>query len=482
MSTKQIIKQTKGQLPAPLKALEAVLYGLKYGVTLGLEHEAKLLGEMVVTPESKSLTHVFLLSEGAKKLGKSLIDSLGDIRALVVGAGTMGAGIASTLLQQKIPVVLRDSDELSLQKARSHIEKTLDKRSSLTPAEKRALLDLLFLQRTGDDRLRDCNLLIEAVTEKVEIKLAVLQELSAKIDKGALIASNTSSLSITSLSSALPSPGSVVGMHFFNPVEKMPLVEIVRSKATTDRSLLITAALAVKLGKFPIIVEDVPGFLVNRILFPYFQVACKLLLAGIEPLEIEEAAIKFGFPMGPFRVLDEVGLEVVTHVGEILEKGYGERMKLAAGPRELVSFGRLGRKNNKGFYNYSTSTNIIWPELVRTIASNSRPQRVHRELIADCLVTAIVNEAVRCLDEGVAGQPSVEAANQIDLGMVMGAGFPAFRGGPLYYADKLGARSLLQLINQVNAAFNGLVQPWSGIVSRAEVNGAFSSAPPKKVT
>lgn len=475
-SRKQILLQTKGFYPAPLKCLDAVLYGLKFGLVLGLVREAKLLGEVVVTPECKALTHVYLLTEAAKKLGKPLLDSLGEVRALVVGAGTMGAGIASVLLQQKIPVVLRDPEESILHKARNHIENGLERRKSLAPAEKRAMLDLLFLQRGGDDRLREVNLVVEAVTEKADVKTAILTELAAKVEEGALIASNTSSLSITTLSEALPNPQSMVGMHFFNPVEKMPLVEIIRGANTSDRSLLTTAALAVKLGKFPIIVNDVPGFLVNRVLTPYLNAASRLLVQGIDPAAIEDASVCFGFPMGPFRVLDEVGLDVAMYVGETMVKGYGERMTPAPGPKELVALGRLGKKNGKGFYDYSGSEPVLWSELVATIAPTARPQRVHKELIADCLVLSMINEAVRCLDEGVAGAPSREAASQIDLGMVMGTGFPPFRGGPLFYADSLGVRGVLQLSNQINAAFNNILPLWEGVTKRMDAMKTFSEA------
>ncbi|MCO6432396.1 MAG: fatty acid oxidation complex subunit alpha FadJ, partial [Deltaproteobacteria bacterium] len=302
-------------------------------------------------------------------------------------------------------------------------------------------------------------------------------DIAGQVDSECVIASNTSSLSVTKIGAALPNPERVVGMHFFNPVDKMPLVEIVRGRQTSDKTAAIVAALTVKLGKFPIIVEDVPGFLVNRILTPYLNEAAFLLSEGYSIADIDGAATAFGMPMGPLRLLDEVGLDVAAHVSAIMVEGYGERMKGPGYAQLLVDGGRKGKKGGAGFYEFKDSKPVPCSSIAQILRIAASPQAdADRGYITKRLIYHLINEGVKCLDEGVAGNPGREAANQIDLGTVMGMGFPPFRGGLLNYASSLGAEEILKTLKEFEDAFGERYSVAEGIRKRAASKRDFYQA------
>jgi 3-hydroxyacyl-CoA dehydrogenase/enoyl-CoA hydratase/3-hydroxybutyryl-CoA epimerase len=292
--------------------------------------------------------------------------------------------------------------------------------------------------------------------------------MAALMPAESIVATNTSSLSVTEIARDIPNPERVVGMHFFNPVEKMPLVEIVRGAQTSDKVVALIAALATKLGKFPIVVKDVPGFLVNRILTPYLAEAGWLLSEGYSIKDIDAAALAFGMPMGPLRLLDEVGLDVAAHVSDIMVAGYGERMKDPGFGSMLLAAGRKGKKSAHGFYDYGEQDSRPW-DGIRQALKIDKPERSVPDLKAlqDRLVLRLINEAMLCLDEGVAGTPGMDAANQIDLGSVMGFGFPPFLGGVLFYADSLGAKSISDKLQALAKEVGPRFTPAPGIMKRA---------------
>ncbi|MBX7144666.1 MAG: enoyl-CoA hydratase/isomerase family protein [Oligoflexia bacterium] len=472
----KISKETKGFYPAPSAALESCLFGLQAGITKGLENEASELGRLIVTPESKSLVRLFFLTEAAKGIGRSARRSVEHVHALVIGAGVMGAGIAGTLAKNDCAVILKDSAEPALQRGMDHIRKQLEKQRSLSEQERSFILNRIEATTRESINTGNVTIVIEAIVENMEVKRKVLAEIAALVPAEAIIATNTSSLSVSEIASTIPHPERVIGMHFFNPVEKMPLIEIIHGTQSSDRAIATVAALSAKLGKFPIVVSDVPGFLVNRILTPYLNEAAFMLNEGFSIDAIDKAALRFGMPMGPIRLLDEIGLDVAAHVLEIMVKGYGERMH---GPNllpKLVAAKRLGRKCGAGFYDFQ-GDNAVPHSGIRSLLNIQAPVKsADEKVIQDRLILSLLNEGVRCLDEGVAGAPGKDAAQQIDLGTVMGMGFPPFRGGLLHYAESLGAREVLARLKQLSTTAGARFQPCQGIVDRAERGIAFSAA------
>lgn len=471
---KSIQKETKGFYPAPPAALDCCIFGLESGYERGYRNEARELGRLIVSHESKALVNVFFLSENAKNLGKSAKKEVENFSSVVVGAGIMGAGIAGSLSRSGCPVVLKDTSDAALQKGKSHIQKSLQKIKYLSETEKSFILNRVETTSREIAQANNIQFAIEAVFEDLDLKRKLLSDLSAQIPQDAIIATNTSSLSVTKIAAAISNPERVVGMHFFNPVEKMPLVEIVMGEKTNDKTLAVIAALTVKLGKYPIMVRDVPGFLVNRILTPYLNEAAFLLQEGYSVKDIDQAALSFGMPMGPIRLLDEVGLDVASHVSEIMVQGYGERMKAPAFSKILSSNGRLGKKSGSGFYDFideKATPSIAARELLRL--STHQKEVTNLVPLQQRLTMALLNETIKCLDEGVAGEPGKEAAAQINLGTIMGMGFPPFRGGALYYADSLGAAQILETMQRLEREVGPRFTPTTGIINRASNGEKF---------
>lgn len=471
---KQLQSEGASFYPAPSAALEATLLGLEQGMLLGQKNEAKELGRLIVTPESKSLVKVFLLSEGSKVLGKAARKEVEHVNSIVIGAGVMGAGITGTLAKSGCSVVLKDSNEQAIAKGKEHIMTFLSKLKYLSETEKSFILNRIETTTRETLNTSNTNLVIEAVFEDLELKRKILKDLAASISHDAIIATNTSSLSVTKIAEGIENPERVVGIHFFNPVEKMPLVEIVMGAKTSDKTIAIAAALTNKIGKYPIIVRDVPGFLINRILSPYLTEAAHLLAEGYSVYDIDKAALRFGMPMGPLRLLDEIGLDVATHVAEIMVQGYGDRMKGPKFSKSLTDAGRKGRKSGGGFYDFSGQSPVPFRGLRETLKITV-PERVVSDLsqITDRLVMALLNEGIRCLDEGVAGAPGKDAANQINLGTVMGMGFPPFRGGLLTYADSIGAKKILDTLTRYAREVGPRYSPASGLSARVEKGQGF---------
>lgn len=439
---KSIQKTTKGFYPAPLRALEIAVLGLSSGISVGLEAEAKALGELIVTPESKALVHIFFLTEMAKSVGKSARKGIDRQQATVIGAGVMGAGIAQAFAKSGLSVVLKDTTEAALRRGMDQIRSDLAKSKSTPSFERAAIAARVEPITTASKSIARSSLVVEAVFEEMSLKKKIFGDLAARVSESCILASNTSSLSVTEMAQDVAFPERVVGMHFFNPVAQMPLVEIIRATQTSDETVAKVAALSSKLGKYPIVVKDVPGFLVNRILVPYLNESGYLLSEGFSVEEIDSSATKFGLPMGPLRLLDEVGLDVASHVSSVMVNGYGERMRGPDYVAKLVGLARNGKKSQAGFYDYSSSKPVPWNGLGALVSVPHSQDRPPVGEIQDRLVLHLVNEAFKCLEEGVAGQDHDHAARQIDLGTVMGIGFPPFLGGVMYYAKNRGLNEI----------------------------------------
>ena len=451
---KNILKQTKGFYPAPLRALEVVRKNLRVSRDRALPFEAKTFGELAVTATSKNLIQVFYLSEKFKKFlpaGGENVRPKEIQKCGVVGAGVMGGGIAQLLSYNNITVRLKDINYDAVAKGLQAAAKVFQqavKRRKLTRSQ--AQVKMAKISGTVDDTgFKNVDAVIEAVVENLDIKKKVFQHLDNVIPPQAILCSNTSSLSVTEMAKATKDPSRVVGFHFFNPVHRMPLIEIIKTDLTSMETIVTSLNLAKRLGKTPILVKDAPGFLVNRILLIYINEAGRLLEEGIPIDVIDKMMTDFGMPMGPFLLSDEVGLDVGVKVLHILNESLGERFKPVDIYEKVYQKGLLGKKSGKGFYTHQNRplpNREIYRILDRKLAG-----QITVEEYRNCknrMLFMMINEAARILEEKV-----VEDAGTVDIGMIMGTGFPPFRGGLLRYADQLGIENIVTILNRYQEKF-----------------------------
>ncbi len=447
---KRVLAETHGHYPAPLAAIPLVTRAPRVPLERGLSDEAEAVRPLATGEIARNLLSIFLLSEEAKKTANlgSGKRAPGFERAAVIGAGVMGGGIASLMAERGLEVRLRDIDRAQLDSAvvahRAEIEKRRQRRQ-LLPHQADAAIDRLAAT-TEPVGFARAELALEAVAERLEVKQAVFRELAAAMRPEAVLATNTSSLSVDAIAAGVPGPERVVGMHFFNPPRKMPLVEVVRGPRTAEEVVRRTARLALDLGKTPVITRDVPGFLVNRVLGPYLDEAIRLVARGVDPGAIDRALVAFGMPMGPCELLDEVGLDIAAHAGASLEAAYGERMRASAHLEPLIESRDLGKKTGRGIFAWRRGrAGSLEKDGVNSRLTSSRPPEVlpEPELVDRC-VLAMVNEAARALEEEVVSGPRV-----LDLATVYGTGFAPFRGGVLRYADARGASAIVERVAQL---------------------------------
>jgi 3-hydroxyacyl-CoA dehydrogenase / enoyl-CoA hydratase / 3-hydroxybutyryl-CoA epimerase len=469
---KQVLSQTKGHYPAPLAAIAVMRRSARKSLRQGLAIEAEAVGRLVVTQVAKSLIHVFRLMEGAKKAAPEAAGRSVE-RVAVVGAGVMGGGIAQLLAHRGLTVRLKDIEEkglaTGLRHARGQFEKLVKRRKlRQREAEDRMAAISPTLDYSGFGAV---DLVIEAVVERMDVKKSVLRETEAAVPGDAVLTTNTSSLSVTEMQSALERPENLAGMHFFNPVHRMPLIEVIRGERTSDEAVATVFALALRLGKTPVIVKDGPGFLVNRILTPYLNEAGYLLEEGASIAQVDEALLSFGMPMGPFRLLDEVGLDIARHAGATMHEAFGERFAPAPALQALEGSDRLGRKTGKGFYAYENGKAehpdpAIYQELAEVVGAERR--ELASVNIRDRCIMPMINEAARILEEGIARSPG-----DVDLAMITGTGFPPFRGGLLRYADRLGADVVVDRLTQFERAHGPRFTPAALLRAMADNGTGF---------
>lgn len=453
---KGVLKATKGQYPAPLKALEVVkkTFGSS-NHEKGYQIEAEGFGDMSVTNESKSLINLFFLTEDVKKnTGVSGDVKPADVASMgVLGAGTMGGGIAQLGAEKGVAVRLKDLNYDAIGKglkaAADIFGKSLKRRRIDKYAYARKMN--LISGTTDYSGFKTLDVVVEAIVEDMNIKKKVLGELAGHCKDDVILASNTSSLSITEMATGVHKPENFVGMHFFNPVNKMPLIEVIRGEKTGDWAAATIFDLSKKMGKFPIMVKDGPGFLVNRLLMPYLNEACYVLADGASVERIDKALLKFGMPMGPLHLIDEVGIDVSVKVAKILNKAFGERAEAAPLMEKVSGTDKLGRKNNSGFYIYENNIKKVGvDQTIYSILGLASPTDPFKdEEIVHRVLFPMVNEAALCLEEGIVGKP-----DDVDLGMIMGTGFPPFRGGLLRWADTIGTEKIVDEL-EVLAQKNG---------------------------
>jgi len=449
---RDVLAKTRGCYPAPLVAIDVCTRSVGEPLEKGLAREKAAFLQLVHTPECRNLMNVFFLQERAKKLAAPDAEYAVRVvppvkRTAVIGAGTMGAGIAQWISARGYPVRLKDVNPDALARGLHHIEKLYTDAVThhvFTKPEATAGFDRITPVHT-DVSLNGVDLVIEAAVEKLDLKQQVFRDLEAQVGHGTVLATNTSALSIDEIASVLTWPERVIGIHFFNPVHRMQLVEIIRGPRTSTEAITTALQFAKALGKLPVIAKDSPGFIVNRILLPYLVEAVNLFAEGMPIEAVDKLMLDFGMPMGPLRLCDEVGLDIAQHVAKDLERRLPLPVPVYDTLEKMIAQGWLGKKSGRGFYNHRAKHETPNPDTKSL--QTTRPEPVERVGLArpsmavapvDRMVLIMINEAARVLEERV-----VEAPEDIDFAMIMGTGWAPFRGGPLRHADAIGLDTIV---------------------------------------
>ncbi len=476
-----VMAKTQGHYPAPFAAIDAVRHGFERGKESGLRMEAKLFGELAMTDVSRQLIFLFYATSALKKDAgveepappPTEVEKLG-----VLGAGFMGAGIAAIAVQQHTLVRLKDTDDSRLGRGLAAIRAVLDERvarKQITAAQRDDML-VLVGGTTDYTGFANCDLVIEAVFEDLALKQNVLRDTERLLPAHAVYASNTSTIPIGRIAAVSQDPERVLGMHFFSPVHKMPLLEIVVTPLTAKQAAVDAVAFGKRLGKTVIVVRDGPGFYTTRILSAYMTEAGRLLDEGATIEAVDRALEDFGFPVGPITLLDEVGLDIGGKVGMVLHEAFGARMAPPESLSRVVQAGRTGRKGKSGFYRYDAAgkkgeVDESVYEILGGAGSADRARSTRAlptEDIVERCVLSMVNEASRCLDEGI-----LRSARDGDVGAVFGIGFPPFRGGPFRYVDSVGADRVVEQLDQLNGRFPGRFDAAAVLVDMARARKRF---------
>jgi len=474
---KRTLKKTRGNYPAPERILEVVRTGLESGTKRGEAAEAEAFGELVVTPEARQLIGVFFAQNKLKKdtgvsgadVEPRPVDKIG-----ILGAGLMGAGIAYvSLTKAGVAVRLKDIKDDNVSSGLKYVGDALDKRvarRAMTPLERAGALGRLTgtLDYSG---FGNCQVVIEAVFEDIKLKQKMIGEIEARTGDDTIFATNTSALPVAEIAAASDRPETVIGMHYFSPVERMPLLEVVVTDRTAPWVTATCVALGKKQGKTVIVVRDGPGFYTSRILGPYVNEAAFLLAEGAPIERIDKALTDFGYPVGPMALLDEVGIDVGQKVARTLSEAFGERMSPAPGMDKLVDDERLGRKNRRGLYTYREDRRKggkqVDESVYKLLGITPDPQFNLQDIAERCAMQ-MVNEAAYCLEEGIVRSP-----RDGDVGAVFGLGFPPFRGGPFRYVDAVGAGAVVEKLEKLAGQSGERFKPAKVLVEYAESGRRF---------
>jgi 3-hydroxyacyl-CoA dehydrogenase / enoyl-CoA hydratase / 3-hydroxybutyryl-CoA epimerase len=469
-----VMKKTHGLYPAPLKIIEVVEKGLAKPIHKALELEAKAFGELAVTPQARSLVHVFFTSTEAKNdpgLGRDVKGRKAG-RVMVIGAGFMGAGIATVSAEKEIQVRLKDVKPEAAAKGLKTAHRSLVERAKKRRRpryEVTALTDRVTAT-TDYTGVGNSDIVIEAVFEDIDLKHRVINEIEEHATERTILGSNTSTIPIARLAEAARRPENVIGLHFFSPVEKMPLLEIIVTPQTAPEVTATSHQYAKQIGKTPIVVNDGPGFYVNRILGPYMNEAALLLEEGVAIDAIDKAMVQWGYPVGPITLYDEVGIDVAFKSGKVLADAFGERIQQTTVIEKMVNDQRLGRKNGRGFYRYDGGKKAGVDESVYKLIGVPQRKQIPREEIQERLALGMINEAVRCLEDGI-----LRSARDGDVGAVFGIGFPPFRGGPFWYIDQCGAAQIVERLRALEKQHGNRFAPAPLLVRHAESGEPFSA-------
>lgn len=472
-AAEQAQKKSQGNYPAIDKIIETVKIGVEKGREAGLDAEARSFGELAMTPESYQLRQIFFATtEMKKETGADGVKPADIHRVGVLGGGLMGGGIAFvTAAKAGLPARIKDISHDGIRHALHYSYERLNKKVKRRHM-RRAEMEKTMLQLSGSldySGFERVDVVIEAVFEDLELKQKMVADVEANAKPETIFATNTSSLPITQIAAKAQRPENVIGLHYFSPVDKMPLAEIITHEGTSNETIATTVALAKKQGKTPIVVKDGAGFFVNRILAPYMNEAARLVLAG-EPIEhVDKSLVKFGFPVGPITLLDEVGIDVGAKVAAILRKELGARFDPPAAFDKLIDDDRKGKKNQKGFYQYGSSVKgKPVDQSVYSLLNISPNQNLDGEAIAELCILPMLNEAAYCLQEGI-----IRSARDGDIGSIFGIGFPPFLGGPFRYMDTMGIGSVVAKLEKLAEQRGDRYQPAPLLKQMAEQQQRF---------
>ena len=451
-----ITQKTKGQYPSPLTIVGVMQASAGLTIREALDVEAEGFAELAKTSEARALISLFLGDQLLKKKAKTYRKTAKPVKkAAVLGAGIMGGGVAYQSAYKKIPITMKDISSSQLDLGMSEAAGILQRRVDRRRMDSRKMAETLtrITPSLSYDSLKEADLVVEAVVELEKVKRQVYQEMEEVLAEDAVLASNTSTISITKLAEGLKNPERFCGMHFFNPVHRMPLVEVIRTKQSSEEAIARTVAYAADLGKSPVVVNDCPGFLVNRVLFPYFAGFAGLIEEGVDFERIDRVMQKFGWPMGPAWLLDVVGIDTSHHAGGVLAEGYPERMsnEKANIITHMFENGRYGKKNEKGFYIHTTDKKgkprkerdpEMGPLLEKFFGKKVEPKMTDQAIIERMMLPMLM-ESSRCLEDSIVENPA-----EVDMALVYGLGFPPFRGGIFRWADEEGLGRLASAAEQ----------------------------------
>lgn len=443
-----LLGKTKGQYPAPIAALEAMQNGCNLPLAEGLKEEIKAILPLIGSEISRNLIGIFFMDLAVGKDtgvdGKKKVEARKVGRAGVLGGGLMGAGIAFSHIRKGFNTTMWDMNDELVLAGLGRVRGPMESRMKIGRMKQEEAFEALSLLRTTTDKsaLKDCDLLIEAIVEREDVKVATFKEMENILSEEAIIASNTSTISISRMAEGLKRPDRFIGMHFFSPVDRMQLVEVIRGEKTSDETVATVVKQAQAIGKKPIVVNNCPGFLVNRVLLPYMNEAVLLIEEGVDMQRLDKLVTKFGMPMGPVTLADMVGLDVAKFAGGVLAEAYSDRAVPSQLILKLVEMGRLGQKSGAGFMAYDPrkkkkqgEPDGVVDKLVEEIGRKTGKE-IDDETILDRLFLSMLAEACRLMEENI-----VRKHEDVDFGLIFGIGFPPFRGGLLRWADSIGAKT-----------------------------------------
>ena len=460
------IKQTKGHVRAPMKIIDAVEEGAANGFRAGLKKEQAVFAEVLCSPEAKSLVDLFLMQNAMAKVygSKDRTIKPADVKKVgVLGAGLMGSGIAHSIIVTGRKVVMKDVNDEALNRGFKSIEGILlqdVKKGKMTEDKAKGIVELLQLTKSYED-FRDVDMVIEAVFEDMDVKHKTIEEVEKYIPEHCILASNTSSLAITELAKASKRPELMIGMHYFSPVNKMPLLEIIKGKNTAEKTTVTAVSVSHATQKIPIVVNDGYGFYTTRIVATYLAEALRCLSDGADVKTIDDALVGYGMPVRPITLMDEVGHDVGAHVLTIMSGVFPERFSDDL-TKVTVADGRMGRKNGKGFFIYEGGRRLDVDESVYALFRSRKKTDLSKEEIVDRVVMNLLNEVAFCMSEGIVTEPL-----DAEIGMIFGIGFPPFRGGPLHAIDHMGVERAVKTLASLEAKWGSRFKAAPYLVSAA---------------